>query len=67
MPAPDFVITYDFPGYTDVFFREAKDEFGVDKVAHPERFVLFIDHISKLKRDRVVKKFAKDAKLRERA
>ena len=26
--------------------------------------VLFIDHISKLKRDRVVKKFTKDAKLR---
>ena len=45
MAAPDFVITYDFPGYTDVFFREAKDEFGVDKVAHPERFVLFIDHM----------------------
>ncbi len=45
MAAPDFVITYDFPGYTDVFFREAKEEFGVDKVAHPERFVLFIDHM----------------------
>ena len=29
--------------------------------------VLFIDHISKLKRDRVVKKFTKDAKLRGRA
>jgi peptide deformylase len=28
--------------------------------------VLFIDHISKLKRDRVVKKFTKDAKLREK-
>ena len=42
---PDFVIAYDFPGYTDVFFREAKDEFGVDQVARPERFVLFIDHM----------------------
>ena len=42
---PDFVIAYDFPGYTDVFFREAKEEFGVDKVAKPERFVLFIDHM----------------------
>lgn len=42
---PDFVISYDFPGYTDVFFREARDEFGVDKVAKPERFVLFIDHM----------------------
>lgn len=42
---PDFVVSYDFPGYTDVFFREARDEFGVDKVARPERFVLFIDHM----------------------
>jgi len=29
--------------------------------------VLFIDHISKLKRDRVVKKFTKDARLRGKA
>jgi 3-isopropylmalate/(R)-2-methylmalate dehydratase large subunit len=42
---PDFVIAYDFPGYTDVFFREAKEEFGVDQVSKPERFVLFIDHM----------------------
>jgi len=42
---PDFVISYDFPGYTDVFFREAREEFGVDKVQQPERFVLFIDHM----------------------
>ena len=45
MAAPDFVITYDFPGYTDVFFKEAREEFGVDKVAEPKRFVLFIDHM----------------------
>ncbi len=42
---PDFVISYDFPGYTDVFFREAREEFGVEQVAKPERFVLFIDHM----------------------
>ncbi len=42
---PDFVISYDFPGYTDVFFREAREEFGVDQVERPERFVLFIDHM----------------------
>jgi 3-isopropylmalate/(R)-2-methylmalate dehydratase large subunit len=42
---PDFVISYDFPGYTDVFFREAREEFGVDKVTAPERYVLFIDHM----------------------
>ncbi len=42
---PDFVISYDFPGYTDVFFREAREEFGVKQVERPERFVLFIDHM----------------------
>ena len=42
---PDFVISYDFPGYTDVFFRETRDEFGVEQVSSPERFVLFIDHM----------------------
>ena len=42
---PDFVISYDFPGYTDVFFREAREEFGMEKVDQPERFVLFIDHM----------------------
>jgi len=42
---PDFVIAYDFPGYTDVFFKEAREEFGVHKVSSPERFVLFIDHM----------------------
>jgi len=42
---PDFVIAYDFPGYTDVFFKETREEFGVDKVSSPQRFVLFIDHM----------------------
>jgi 3-isopropylmalate/(R)-2-methylmalate dehydratase large subunit len=42
---PDFVVAYDFPGYTDVIFRQMKDEFGIEKVAEPERFVLFIDHM----------------------
>ena len=41
---PDFVISYDFPGYTDVFFREAR-ELGADRVPGRERFVLFIDHM----------------------
>lgn len=42
---PDFVISYDFPGYTDVFFKETREDFGVEKVSSPERFVLFIDHM----------------------
>jgi 3-isopropylmalate/(R)-2-methylmalate dehydratase large subunit len=42
---PDFVVAYDFPGYTDVIFKQMKDEFGIEKVAEPERFVMFIDHM----------------------
>ncbi len=42
---PDFVIAYDFPGYTDVIFRQMDEEFGIEKVAEPERFALFIDHM----------------------
>ncbi len=42
---PDHVIAYDFPGYTDVFFRETREHFGIERVSSPERFVLFIDHM----------------------
>ena len=42
---PDFVIAYDFPGYTDVIFRQMNEEFGIDRVADPDRFALFIDHM----------------------
>jgi 3-isopropylmalate/(R)-2-methylmalate dehydratase large subunit len=42
---PDFVIAYDFPGYTDVIFKQMKDDFGIQKVKQPERFALFIDHM----------------------
>ena len=42
---PDFVIAYDFPGYTDVIFKQMKEEFGISKVDEPERFALFIDHM----------------------
>ncbi|SAK88893.1 isopropylmalate isomerase large subunit [Caballeronia hypogeia] len=42
---PDYVIAYDFPGYTDVFFKESREEFGVEQVSSPERIVLFIDHM----------------------
>jgi 3-isopropylmalate/(R)-2-methylmalate dehydratase large subunit len=42
---PDFVIAYDFPGYTDVIFRQMEEEFGIERVADPERFALFIDHM----------------------
>jgi len=42
---PDFVIAYDFPGYTDVIFKQMKDDFGIERVADPKRFALFIDHM----------------------
>ena len=42
---PDFVIAYDFPGYTNVIFRQMEEDFGIEKVAEPERFALFIDHM----------------------
>ncbi len=43
---PDYMIAYDFPGYTDVMFRQMEEDFGIDKVTDPERYVLFIDHMT---------------------
>jgi 3-isopropylmalate/(R)-2-methylmalate dehydratase large subunit len=43
---PDYMMAYDFPGYTDAMFRQMKDSFGIDKVAEPHRYVLFIDHMT---------------------
>ena len=42
---PDFVIMYDFPGYTDVIFRQMKEDFGIDRLPEPDRFAVFIDHM----------------------
>lgn len=42
---PDFVICYDFPGYSDMFFDTMENEFGIKKLAEPERFAVFIDHM----------------------
>ncbi|MGH7003514.1 MAG: 3-isopropylmalate dehydratase, partial [Alphaproteobacteria bacterium] len=45
MAKPDFVLSYDFPGYTDVVFKQMKEDFGIEKVPEPERFGIFIDHM----------------------
>lgn len=45
MAKPDWVIAYDFPGYTDVYFKQMKEEFGIERVADPERYAIFIDHM----------------------
>ncbi|MFD1858405.1 3-isopropylmalate dehydratase large subunit [Aeromicrobium camelliae] len=42
---PDYMIAYDFPGYTDVMFRQMHDDFGITKLAEPERYLVFIDHM----------------------
>ncbi|SFN01337.1 3-isopropylmalate/(R)-2-methylmalate dehydratase large subunit [Pseudonocardia ammonioxydans] len=42
---PDYMIAYDFPGYTDVMFRQMHDDFGIRELADPERYVVFIDHM----------------------
>jgi 3-isopropylmalate/(R)-2-methylmalate dehydratase large subunit len=42
---PDFVIAYDFPGYTDVIFKQMREDFGIQRVKDPKRFALFIDHM----------------------
>jgi len=43
---PDYMIAYDFPGYTDVMFKQMADDFGISKVDDPQRYVLFIDHMT---------------------
>ncbi len=45
MARPDFVIAYDFPGYTDVIFRQMKEDFGIERVNDPSRYAIFIDHM----------------------
>ena len=42
---PDYVLGYDFPGYLDLIFKQIKEEFGIERIAEPDRFALFIDHM----------------------
>nr|NIL82018.1 Homoaconitase large subunit [Rhodococcus kroppenstedtii] len=43
--APSRMIAYDFPGYTDVMFRQMHDDFGITSLTDPERYVVFVDHM----------------------
>ena len=43
---PDFVLAYDFQATTDMFFRQMKEDFGIQRVAEPDRFGIFIDHFT---------------------
>jgi len=42
---PDHMIAYDFPGYTDVMFKQMRDDFGIETLDDPDRYVLFVDHM----------------------
>ncbi|MBB4134350.1 3-isopropylmalate dehydratase large subunit [Gordonia humi] len=42
---PDRMIAYDFPGYTDVMFRQMREDFGITELEDPSRYVVFIDHM----------------------
>jgi 3-isopropylmalate/(R)-2-methylmalate dehydratase large subunit len=45
MAKPDFVLSYDFPGSSDVLFHQVTQDFQVAQVFEPERFGVFIDHM----------------------
>lgn len=42
---PARMIAYDFPGYTDVMFRQMREDFGITELDDPARYVVFIDHM----------------------
>ena len=42
---PDFILAYDFPGYTDNYFSQMKELSGSATVSEPSRFGIFIDHM----------------------
>lgn len=42
---PDFMIAYDFPGYTDKMFGQMHDDFGITHLEDPERYIVFMDHM----------------------
>ncbi len=41
---PDFVLAYAATGYAEMYLETMKREFGIERVAEPERFAMFIDH-----------------------
>ncbi|WP_209121632.1 aconitase family protein [Alkalihalobacillus sp. BA299] len=43
--SPDVITAYDYPGYVDKYEQQMVDVLKIEKVKHPEKFVLFIDHL----------------------
>ena len=46
------MIAYDFPGYTDVMFRQMREDFGITELQDPSRYVVFIDHMLTKRNDK---------------
>jgi 3-isopropylmalate/(R)-2-methylmalate dehydratase large subunit len=44
--SPDYITSYDYPGYIDSYENQLVNELGITSVKHPEKFVLFIDHFN---------------------
>ncbi|MYR07361.1 3-isopropylmalate dehydratase [Gordonia sp. SID5947] len=42
---PARMIAYDFPGYTDVMFQQMRNDFGIEELSDPDRYIVFIDHM----------------------
>ncbi|GAA5055952.1 3-isopropylmalate dehydratase large subunit [Nocardia callitridis] len=55
---PARMIAYDFPGYTDVMFRQMREDFGITELLDPSRYVVFIDHM-------LTKRNAKEAEVHQ--
>ncbi|MGW1740598.1 3-isopropylmalate dehydratase large subunit [Nocardia sp. NPDC001965] len=49
---PARMIAYDFPGYTDVMFRQMREDFGITELQDPSRYIVFIDHMLTKRNDK---------------
>ncbi|MBC7301387.1 MAG: 3-isopropylmalate dehydratase [Nocardia sp.] len=49
---PARMIAYDFPGYTDVMFRQMREDFGITELEDPSRYIVFIDHMLTKRNDK---------------
>ena len=49
---PARMIAYDFPGYTDVMFRQMREDFGITELTDPSRYIVFIDHMLTKRNDK---------------
>lgn len=48
---PDYMVAYDFPGYTDKWFKQLRDDFKLSNFRYADKTILFIDHMTTRKDD----------------